>query len=209
MRERNRGDQKLPKGTEERDGCLLVKFPLSIDDYVAIGTMLPKDAVIDTDVARLLGVDQIMGTAEDIERLRKASETEGRRRLSAELPDVLRNASAEAVEWYLSGRRGASSMTMFRTIVADVPEFRATGTAHPFDPADLDRCVALLDAVPEARAGLERMRAVSSTWNAMIDAWSELETLLAKEKEEAKDAESKPAPKTYAAMRALIDRQRR
>lgn len=43
--------------------------------------------------------------------------------------------------------------------------------AHPLDADDFSRCVKLLDAVPEYRKDLEKMRDKSDHWSQLLDRW--------------------------------------
>lgn len=54
--------------------------------------------------------------------------------------------------------------------------------AHPADGDDFGRCVRLLDAVPEFRERLEKMRTKSEEWSRLVDCWAEAESLYRTEK---------------------------
>lgn len=79
----------------------------------------------------------------------------------------------------------------------------AGGTDHPYDPADLNRCInycAELEISTEALA--ERMAPVSRQWAALVAEWDFLVALL----EEEMALGTGRAPATYAQMRRLLGR---
>lgn len=112
------------------------------------------------------------------------------------------------VEWLASGRRGISS----NTIVQHITGWPAIGDIWdpdiPNDPADFDRCLKLLQAVPELRARLPQMRNCSPAWSAMVDNWAEIEACHLEEVGLGW-TKAKSAPKTYKLMRAVIDAVRK
>jgi len=69
----------------------------------------------------------------------------------------------------------------------------------PCDPSDFLRCYRLLQAVPELRRRLGRMRKVSAAWGRVVDHWDELEELL---REEIANPNSN-APKLFKRMHEL------
>lgn len=103
------------------------------------------------------------------------------------------------MEWVANGETGASSCTIAYTVL-DVPFDR---TRHPLDPADLRRCVELLDQIPEIRKHMDKLRDVSPIWNDLIDNWNDLETML---KIEMKTGNN--APGTYELMKKIIGERR-
>src|SRR5688572_12746693 len=99
------------------------------------------------------------------------------------------------INW-LSGRdTGISSMAIVTVMEG--------GTVHeytfPHDPADLGRCIRLLDIAPEYRENLDAMKQVGPHWSSLVDHWSELESLYYEELPTGR------APKCYARMRELIE----
>lgn len=107
------------------------------------------------------------------------------------------------LDWLASGRRGVSS----NSIVQHLTGVQAVGDWYidiPHDPADLDRCLKLLDAVPLLRPLLPRMATASPMWAALIERWAEIE---ASHLDEVGLGwtKARSAPKTYALMRSVID----
>jgi hypothetical protein len=75
------------------------------------------------------------------------------------------------LHWFATGRVGASSKAMaccFAGIDGDEKN-------HPYDPDDLSRCLKFLDAVPEARTHMDKLRSISPQWSKLVDHWAELE----------------------------------
>ncbi|WP_216628381.1 hypothetical protein [Pseudoalteromonas caenipelagi] len=48
-------------------------------------------------------------------------------------------------------------------------------TSHPSDPADFNRCLRLLNAVPELRERIPNMASVSAYWAAIAEHWDDIE----------------------------------
>lgn len=77
---------------------------------------------------------------------------------------------------------------------------RMGGTDHPYDPADLKRCVDYCAETGVSTKTLsEKMSRVSQTWAALTAEWDSLAALLAEEIAE----NTGRAPRTYARMREL------
>lgn len=72
---------------------------------------------------------------------------------------------------------------------------------HPWDPADLVRCVDYVQAMGiKAYDLLDRMSRVSPEWAHLVARWPELTSLLDEERAEGTGV----APRTYARMTELI-----
>lgn len=117
--------------------------------------------------------------------------------------------------WLAGGERGLSSEAIVITLTGEswwAGRTSRTVLDHPYDPADLRRCMKLLKAVPLARVGLPAMRAVSSEWAALIDHWDELEALALEEVPdflEGARANGGKAPRLYERMRELRETARK
>ena len=106
-----------------------------------------------------------------------------------------------AAVWLATGQVGASSRAMCCWLVLGIaPKSRSD---YPLDPADFDRCLQFLGAVPEARQMLTKMREVSKPWSALVDRWDELEQC---HLDEVGLGWSKAhsAPRTYALMKSIL-----
>src|SRR5690606_17657690 len=70
---------------------------------------------------------------------------------------------AAIIRWFGEGEVGLSSTAMALAIVG-LPGPRN----HPWDPDDLDRCLQLLECVPEGRTRLQSVAALSPTWSRLV-----------------------------------------
>lgn len=106
-------------------------------------------------------------------------------------------------EWLRSDETGLSSRYMARVFSpASVPGERGEhgGINYPHDPDDFNRCVGLLNAVPAFREKIHLLEnGHGPVWAALVPIWSELESLLEKEKPKG------VAKKLYARMRSVIE----
>lgn len=106
---------------------------------------------------------------------------------------------SKAMHWLINGETGLSSECMMATILNGGPisgNYKAR--FHPLDPADFERCIKLLEAVPELRENLIVMKDVSLKWATLIDHWDELENLYNQERNQ------RSAPKLYERMKELF-----
>lgn len=97
------------------------------------------------------------------------------------------------LEWFANGETGSSSETM-ACAIAGISRSRKS---HPYDPADFNRCVKFLAAVPEARQHMDKVAAISDVWAILVEHWDELEGLLDEELPQG------TAPKLYDRMKEL------
>ena len=105
----------------------------------------------------------------------------------------------KAMHWLLNGNTGLSSECMMATLLSGQPvEGNYKASFHPSDPADFERCVGLLNAVPTFRVTLDVMKQVSKQWAILVEHWDDLENLLNQE------ISQRSAPKTYARMKELF-----
>lgn len=80
----------------------------------------------------------------------------------------------ENADWWLAnGEQGMSSKAMFyhldgRNIAGGYAK------QHPSDPDDFKRCYKLLQAVPQWKSQLHKLKAVSPVWSNLIDNWDKL-----------------------------------
>ena len=102
------------------------------------------------------------------------------------------------IEWFANGEVGASSRVMASTVSGA----KATDGSYPSDPADFNRCLLFLDAVPEARGELHKLKAVNSHWEKLIERWLEVEiSFLAEVGRNWSKAKS--VPKTHRLMKSI------
>lgn len=100
-------------------------------------------------------------------------------------------------EWFVNGNTGESSRTLALWLAEGK---RANRVSYPFDPADFNRCVRLLESVPVLRANLHTLPQLSKEWAALYDNWSILEETLRKEMEGGFTAQE-----TYRLMRQILE----
>lgn len=108
--------------------------------------------------------------------------------------------NSNVIVWLMGRDTGLSS----RTIVAfmernELAMAMNQGAHHPLDPADLGRCIRLMDIEPSYRERIGEMAAVSPQWARLAAHWSELEGLYREEEPTGH------APKCYARMKEVID----
>ena len=108
------------------------------------------------------------------------------------------------IKWLATGETGVSSMTIAFAALGEPYE----RPGHPGDPADLRRCMVLLDRVPEAARVLPNLAATSPAWEGLVREWAALAKMLREEIGDDLPSRGWSAPKTYDAMkRAMGERQ--
>lgn len=107
----------------------------------------------------------------------------------------------KTINWLATGSTGLSSKAMAFYLAFGQKTERGS---YPHDPDDLDRCLRLLEAVPELRQYLPRMSEVSPHWAALLENWEAIE---ASHLEEVGLGwcKARKASKTYALMRGVLD----
>jgi hypothetical protein len=71
----------------------------------------------------------------------------------------------------------------------------------PRDPSDFNRCSKLLQAVPQWKTELNKLKPVSETWSKLVDNWDKLETMLIEAK--VLWSQNKGASEMYEFMKKL------
>ncbi len=108
------------------------------------------------------------------------------------------NLKNSILNWYANGEKGLSSEAMAAALSGNTP----TRIYHPGDPADLNRCIKLVAAVPESRSHLQEVAKLSPQWEKIIKHWDELEKSFIDEV--GFDwCKAKSAPKTFKLMNSL------
>ena len=110
------------------------------------------------------------------------------------MPDI----KSKVLEWVASGRVGQSSKAMAMT-ACNLPN----SGDYPLDPDDLNRCLLMLEVVPEVREHFEKIAGLGVVWDRLISRWGEIESCFL---EEAGPnwSKARSAPKTYALMKLVI-----
>ena len=111
--------------------------------------------------------------------------------------------SQRVLEWLAGPDTGLSSEAMAFCRLGIERRGHWDGTEHPHDPSDLNRCLLLVEQVPEVRDAFGDIACLSDEWNMIIDHWDELRELFISEVG-WNWSNGRRAPKTYARMRDLI-----
>ncbi len=157
--------------TNKPNGVIVLGYgPQPMDFISKASKIIGKDAVIEQDIGRMAGADFVFGCKPALDELRKRLEIGAFTQQCISTPGL----STQATNWLANGRRGISSNTIFTTLTG-VDALNGSRGSHPRDPADLDRCLALLNEVPELRPLLPNMATVSTKWAALIANWDEIE----------------------------------
>lgn len=102
------------------------------------------------------------------------------------------------LEWFGNGDTGMSSECMALVSCGIKPKYTCT----PSDPSDLNRCIKLVEDVPEVLNKAVAISEVSKGWHNLMNHWDELVSLFHSEVGENWSIGSS-APKTYARMKEL------
>lgn len=104
----------------------------------------------------------------------------------------------DIIRWFANGETGMSSKAMACAASGVDPTMKS----HPCDPADLNRCIKLVDQVPDVKSQFPTIAKMSPQWAAVIQHWDRLRTLFHSEAGEDW-RQAKSAPITYALMKSL------
>lgn len=74
--------------------------------------------------------------------------------------------------WLVNGQHGISSKTMFKYL--DGRDITKGWESTPSDPDDFSRCYKLLQAVPQWKTQLHKLKSVSPVWAKLVDNWDKL-----------------------------------
>lgn len=108
-----------------------------------------------------------------------------------------------AKNWLRHGNRGISSEVMFEAMTGIPLVLAAWQNMAPADPADFTRCELLLRAVPEWRARLPEMAAVSPVWARLVENWDEILAAIEKDAPRWFTHREGSAPTAYNMMKDL------
>ncbi len=102
--------------------------------------------------------------------------------------------------WLIHGEHGISSKNMFAVLGSGYSKSDGK-LMTPSDPDDFKRCSQLLQAVPQWRSELHKLKPISETWSNLVDNWDKLEAMLI----EAKQlwSKGKGAKEMYEFMKSL------
>lgn len=105
----------------------------------------------------------------------------------------------KVLEWQAKGRVGISSATMASIALGMEKNFYHGRFDAPSDPADLRRCMLLVEEIPEIKDSFPEIAKRVKRFAPILREWDHLVSLL---KEELKRPD-KRAPETYALMKEL------
>ena len=101
------------------------------------------------------------------------------------------------LNWFGTGRVGASSKAMALASIG-----ASNDGSHPHDPADFNRCLLLLEQVPEIRNHMEKIAAINDSWAKLVARWDDVEQSFLDEV--GFDwSKASSAPKTYKLMKEV------
>lgn len=80
-------------------------------------------------------------------------------------------------DWLVGYRAGVSSKYMAACAIAGKVIEATRDDSHPWDAADLGRCIRLVEKCPAVREAFPVLRQASSVWAAHVDHWDELVAL--------------------------------
>lgn len=101
------------------------------------------------------------------------------------------------LNWFGTGRVGASSKAMALAAIG-----APNDGSHPYDPDDLNRCLLLLEKVPEIRQHMDKVAAINETWGKLVSRWDEVEKSFIDEVG-FNWSKARSAPKTYKLMKEV------
>jgi hypothetical protein len=84
--------------------------------------------------------------------------------------DQSQGVREKAMWWIANGYVGMSSKTIWNCLIGN----KNFPVHHPYDPDDFSRCYKLLQAVPEWRNELHRLKPLSKAWSNLVDNWDKL-----------------------------------
>lgn len=119
------------------------------------------------------------------------------------MPGADKSIAERGEAWLLNGRVGLSAKSIYCHMTGRVPE---EGYNYPRDPGDLNRCLLLLDLIPEWESRMPEMAAHGKHWVALAFNWSEITGCFLNEV--GLDwCHGKRAPETYTLMKKVMGEQ--
>ena len=106
---------------------------------------------------------------------------------------------SRAIKWLLEDDTGVSSKTILSVMTGITPDNR--WNSAPSDPADLGRCLRLLELFPEWKARMHLMSGVNERWAKAVECWDEISQNM-KEEVGIDWSKSRSAPDTYKLMKS-------
>ena len=116
----------------------------------------------------------------------------------------MESLESRILNWLFHGRVGMSSKAM-AAVFAGMQEKYSPSYTIPFDPSDFNRCLMLLEVVPEGREMMGEVAKINPEWKLIVNRWDEIERCFIDEA--GLDwSKSDSAPKTAKLMREVVGR---
>ncbi len=117
------------------------------------------------------------------------------------IPGAEATVAQRAQAWILNGDVGMSSKAIYCHMTGNTDKDRWN---HPHDPGDLNRCLLLLNLIPEWIPRMSEMATRGKAWAALAENWELISSTFLDEVG-LNWCKARSAPKTYSMMRAVID----
>lgn len=94
----------------------------------------------------------------------------------------------KAYQWLENGKTGLSSLVMCHTLLPRIKHNKIESLeqthigSYPRDTSDFNRCLGLLEFVPELRQDLYKLKQINNQWNNLVEKWSEIENAIKENK---------------------------
>lgn len=118
------------------------------------------------------------------------------------MPGADASIEQRAAAWLCDGRVGTSSRAIHDHMLGLEAK---RGYSHPHDPDDLNRCLLLLELIPEWKPRMPEMAQRSDAWSGLIERWEEIVATFLEEVG-LNWSKGKRAPRTYALMKQALGR---
>lgn len=173
---------------------IIVRGPLPVGEFAALTKAWEArglDSVV-PGIAGALGASLAVCAKDDVETWRTEVDAGAFKQADGDVE----------LTWILGSDTGVSSKTIFSALSE---RYGAKARSRslpdiPSDPSDFGRCFRLLEAIPAWRSRLGEVAAKYPKWQAMADAWDELEALWLEE------SPNMTCPKMYKRMQELRGR---
>ncbi len=108
------------------------------------------------------------------------------------------------LQWFATGSTGVSSEAMAYAVL-DIENSR-NFMNYPSDPSDFNRCLGLLEEVPDVRENLDKVALLGKEWRVLVENWDTIEKCFIDEVGLNWDKGlGLKASKTYELMKKVID----
>lgn len=87
----------------------------------------------------------------------------------------------KAYNWLETGKTGLSSLVMCHTLLPKIKHDKIERleenykASYPHDTSDFNRCLGLLEFVPELRQDLYKLKSINNQWNNLVQKWEDIE----------------------------------